>query len=135
MQNHSAPWQDLHFLTVVYHGDRNCLHRRRRLYGRSQEEISALPEAVLIHVASFLHQIPLALFCVAMTAESSAWRKADWNLPLSLASQKILSSREGMWDILDFSQHDHTLRWNLTDDDLGALLRLLTVGTNSKSCS
>eukprot|EP00985_Skeletonema_marinoi_P018349 scaffold10235_cov131-Skeletonema_marinoi.AAC.10 len=91
------------------------------------QEISALPEAVLIHVASFLPQIPLALFCVAMTvllmtAESSAWRKADWNLPLSLASQKILLSREGMWDIHDFSQHDYALRWNLTDDDLGALL-------------
>ena len=27
-----------------------------------------------------------------------------------------------MWDILDFSQHDYALRWNLTDDDLCALL-------------
>ena len=27
-----------------------------------------------------------------------------------------------MWDVLDFNQLDHTLRWNLTDDDLGALL-------------
>lgn len=84
---------------------------------------AALPEAVLINVASFLPTIPRGLFGVAMTEQSSAWRNADWNLPLSLSSQIILSTQEGdAWDVLDFRDIDNQLRRKLTDDDVGALI-------------
>ena len=38
---------------------------------------AALPEAVLINVASFLPTIPRGLFGVAMTEQSSAWRNRE----------------------------------------------------------
>ena len=92
---------------------------------------AALPEAVLINVASFLPTIPRGLFAIAMTpGQSSAWRDAaNWNLSLSLPSQIILSSRDGAgggaassWDVLDFREIDHHLKWKLTEDDVGALI-------------
>jgi hypothetical protein len=36
-----------------------------------------------------------------------------------------MSSREEAWDVLDFRETDHSLRWNLSDDDLGALLAVI----------
>jgi len=104
------------------HHSRRQSHRSRRFWLTNRCLTRSCLDPCRIIV---IPKISRALFAVAMTAQSSAWRNEDWNLPLSLTSRKKLSSREEAWDVLDFRETDHSLRWNLSDDDLGALLAVI----------
>lgn len=106
--------------------------RRRIISPHLAPQLDNLTEILLVKVAEYLPQISRALLAVALTTDSSRWRKVDWNrTPLLswLKTQKKQPSPEtktvarmNKWDTLDFSVCESSLASKLSDDDIAAVL-------------
>ncbi|KAL7551203.1 hypothetical protein ACHAWF_014398 [Thalassiosira exigua] len=77
---------------------------------------------LLSHVASFLPKPSRSLLAVALTAPSASpkWGNGELEQKLSAGSRAVLSLDN--WVALDFTTIDESIRENLSDDDLRAVL-------------
>lgn len=111
-------------------------------------QISDLPDAILVNVATFLSSPSQALFAAAMTAPSSSWQKVNWMRQPSELSKAIIKSssptesnqlqdqvqqHKEQWSHLDFVDIEKNLANKLTDGDLGALLACINARQTLKT--
>ena len=109
--------------------------KRRRVddsFPPSSLRINDIPDIILVKVSSYLAPPSRALFAVALTTNSSDWKKINWNPTLLLswtgstkkqpppAARAIVSSTN--WERLDFADIEWNLAARLLDDDIGAVL-------------
>ena len=114
---------------------------RRRVTSAAQvgPYIHHLPDILLVKVAGYLTKTSRALLAVALTTDSSGWKKVNWNQTPLLSWLKTakpkkqpspetnLVLRMNKWDTLDFSGERH-LAMKLSDDDSAAALSCINAG-------
>jgi hypothetical protein len=82
-----------------------------------------LPDAVLIHISSFVENASKVLLAVALTASSDAIRKSNYDIKPCNGARAILNQRISWFnEAIDFTKTDKELAARLSDEDVGGVL-------------
>jgi hypothetical protein len=94
-----------------------------------------LPDAVLIHISSFVNDTSKVLLAVALTASSDAIRKSNYDIKpcpgaKAILNQRVRRFRGPMTRVLsrykiDFADVDKELAARLSDEDVGGILAFI----------